>query len=149
MHFDTATRQRWMRSAGPVQPGACCARGCVRWAWRPTMSILRAPEIGLVQVQARMGGTGERFFPGDATLTRAVDAPEQRPARLQLGARARQRPRRTLRGERRAIARANPFPDADGNPDFPAGSGPRSAHCRASGRSQRQPGRLLYPGSRR
>jgi len=25
-----------------------------------------------VQIQARMGGTGERFFAGDATLTRAV-----------------------------------------------------------------------------
>ena len=33
---------------------------------------IRAPETGLVQLQGRMGGTGERFFAGDATLTRAA-----------------------------------------------------------------------------
>lgn len=38
----------------------------------PEYDLIRAPEIGLVQIQARMGGTGERFFAGDATLTRAV-----------------------------------------------------------------------------
>ena len=38
----------------------------------PGYDLLRAPEIGLVQIQARMGGTGARFFAGDATLTRAA-----------------------------------------------------------------------------
>lgn len=34
--------------------------------------IIRAPEIGLTQVRARMGNTGERFNLGDMTLTRCV-----------------------------------------------------------------------------
>ena len=34
--------------------------------------VIRTAETGLVQIQARMGGTGERFFAGDATLTRAA-----------------------------------------------------------------------------
>ncbi|MDU1024831.1 MAG: phosphonate C-P lyase system protein PhnG, partial [Leclercia adecarboxylata] len=38
----------------------------------PDYELIRAPEIGLVQIQARMGGTGARYFAGDATLTRAV-----------------------------------------------------------------------------
>ncbi|CAK9885943.1 MAG: Alpha-D-ribose 1-methylphosphonate 5-triphosphate synthase subunit PhnG [Candidatus Erwinia impunctatus] len=38
----------------------------------PDYQYLREPEIGLMQVQGRMGGTGERFFIGDCTITRAV-----------------------------------------------------------------------------
>ena len=34
--------------------------------------MIRTPETGLVQLQARMGGIGDRFFAGDATLTRAA-----------------------------------------------------------------------------
>jgi len=33
---------------------------------------IRAPEIGLTQVQARMGGTGKSFNLGDTPLTRCV-----------------------------------------------------------------------------
>lgn len=33
---------------------------------------VRAPEIGLTQLQARMGATGRRFVLGDMTVTRAV-----------------------------------------------------------------------------
>lgn len=33
---------------------------------------IRAPEIGLVQVRGRMGGTGSRFNLGDTTITRCV-----------------------------------------------------------------------------
>ena len=35
----------------------------------PQYELIRAPETGLVQLQARMGGIGDRFFAGDATLT--------------------------------------------------------------------------------
>ena len=38
----------------------------------PDYELIRAPECGLMQLQARMGGTGNRFFAGDTTLTRAV-----------------------------------------------------------------------------
>ncbi|MCF1182490.1 phosphonate C-P lyase system protein PhnG [Marichromatium gracile] len=34
--------------------------------------LIRAPEIGLVQVRARAGGTGAAFNLGDMTLTRCV-----------------------------------------------------------------------------
>ncbi|MBM6607322.1 phosphonate C-P lyase system protein PhnG [Enterobacteriaceae bacterium RIT814] len=71
MHFDTATRQHWMRVLAHSDPGALQARVSAL-ALTPTYELIRAPESGLVQIQARMGGTGERFFAGDATLTRAV-----------------------------------------------------------------------------
>ena len=71
MHFDTSTRQRWMRVLAHSQPAALSAR-MNALSLAPGYDILRAPEIGLVQIQARMGGTGERFFAGDATLTRAA-----------------------------------------------------------------------------
>ena len=71
MHFDTTTRQRWMRVLAQSQPTALAAR-MHALSLAPEYDILRAPEIGLVQIQARMGGTGERFFAGDATLTRAA-----------------------------------------------------------------------------
>ncbi|HDC4533192.1 TPA: phosphonate C-P lyase system protein PhnG [Enterobacter asburiae] len=71
MHFDTATRQRWMRVLAQSQPAALSARMSAL-SLAPDYDTLRAPEIGLVQIQARMGGTGERFFAGDATLTRAA-----------------------------------------------------------------------------
>ena len=71
MHFDTSTRQRWMRVLAHSQPAALAAR-MNALSLTPDYDTIRAPEIGLVQIQARMGGTGERFFAGDATLTRAV-----------------------------------------------------------------------------
>ena len=71
MHFDTATRQRWMRVLAHSQPAALSAR-MNALSLAPGYDLLRAPEIGLVQIQARMGGTGARFFAGDATLTRAA-----------------------------------------------------------------------------
>ncbi|MCX8305640.1 phosphonate C-P lyase system protein PhnG [Enterobacter pseudoroggenkampii] len=71
MHFDTTTRQRWMRVLAHSQPAALSARMSAL-SLAPDYDTLRAPEIGLVQIQARMGGTGERFFAGDATLTRAA-----------------------------------------------------------------------------
>ena len=71
MHFDTATRQRWMRVLAHSQPAALHSR-MNALGLTPDYDTIRTPEIGLVQIQARMGGTGERFFAGDATLTRAV-----------------------------------------------------------------------------
>ena len=71
MHFDISTRQRWMRVLAHSQPAALAAR-MNALSLTPDYDTLRAPEIGLVQIQARMGGTGERFFAGDATLTRAA-----------------------------------------------------------------------------
>ena len=46
-------------------------------AWRtlpdkPGYEMLRPPEIGLAMVQARAGGTGERFNLGEMTMTRCA-----------------------------------------------------------------------------
>ena len=71
MHFDTSTHQRWMGILAHSQPAALSDR-MQALNLTPEYDLIRAPEIGLVQIQARMGGTGERFFAGDATLTRAV-----------------------------------------------------------------------------
>ncbi|GAA3649043.1 phosphonate C-P lyase system protein PhnG [Microbacterium marinilacus] len=42
------------------------------WPDPPEIEYLRGPEAGLVMVQGRMGGTGDRFHLGEATVTRAT-----------------------------------------------------------------------------
>ncbi|MBM3071552.1 phosphonate C-P lyase system protein PhnG [Lelliottia sp. RWM.1] len=71
MSVDTSTRQRWMSVLAKSQPAALQTRMHALHL-TPDYTTIRAPEIGLVQIQARMSGTGARFFAGDATLTRAV-----------------------------------------------------------------------------
>jgi len=71
MHFDTSTRQHWMAVLAHSQPAALAGRMSAL-GLSPAYEPIRAPETGLVQIQARMGGTGARYFAGDATLTRAV-----------------------------------------------------------------------------
>ncbi|MGM7680104.1 phosphonate C-P lyase system protein PhnG [Microbacterium sp. A94] len=44
------------------------------WTDRPAIEYLRGPESGLVMVQGRTGGTGDRFNLGEATVTRATVA---------------------------------------------------------------------------
>lgn len=70
-HFDIARRQSWMAVLAHSLPHELAER----WAalkLNPVYQLIRHPETGLVQIQARMGATGQRFFTGDATLTRAV-----------------------------------------------------------------------------
>ncbi|MGP3591229.1 phosphonate C-P lyase system protein PhnG [Vagococcus sp. WN89Y] len=71
MHFDTPTRQRWMAALSHSTPEMLRAH-MRTLGLAPDYELVRAPQTGLVQIQARMGATGERFLPGDATLTRAV-----------------------------------------------------------------------------
>ncbi|WP_150462294.1 phosphonate C-P lyase system protein PhnG [Nesterenkonia ebinurensis] len=42
------------------------------WPQKPQVEYLRGPESGLVMVQGRVGGTGDRFNLGEATVTRAT-----------------------------------------------------------------------------
>lgn len=42
------------------------------WDGQPEVTYLRGPEAGLVMVQGRIGGTGDRFNLGEATVTRAT-----------------------------------------------------------------------------
>ncbi|HEO9522110.1 TPA: phosphonate C-P lyase system protein PhnG [Escherichia coli] len=71
MHADTATRQHWMSVLAHSQPAELAAR-LNALNINADYEVIRAAETGLVQIQARMGGTGERFFAGDAMLTRAA-----------------------------------------------------------------------------
>lgn len=50
MHFDTSTRQRWMRVLAHSQPAALSGR-MNALSLIPDYETLRAPEIGLVQIQ--------------------------------------------------------------------------------------------------
>lgn len=42
------------------------------WRDRPEVEYLRGPESGIVMVQGRIGGTGDRFNLGEATVTRTT-----------------------------------------------------------------------------
>lgn len=42
------------------------------WEDQPQVTYLRGPEAGLVMIQGRTGGTGDRFNLGEATVTRAT-----------------------------------------------------------------------------
>ena len=73
-----APRRRWMSVLALATPEELEA------AWRelgapPPYVRLRGPEIGLVMVRARAGGTGLRFNVGETTVTRCavqlVDGP--------------------------------------------------------------------------
>ena len=63
------------RRAARVLAGASHADLAALWAaWgdQPEITYLRGPEAGLVMVQGRIGGTGDRFNLGEATVTRAT-----------------------------------------------------------------------------
>jgi len=67
----TAERRRWLSVLAKAKAGEVIA------AWeslaaRPTFRALRAPEIGMVMVRGRMGGTGDAFNVGEMTVTRAA-----------------------------------------------------------------------------
>ncbi|WP_309069669.1 phosphonate C-P lyase system protein PhnG [Microbacterium sp.] len=70
-HEDVESRRRTAR----VLANAAEAELAALWdAWpdRPQVQYLRGPEAGLVMVQGRTGGTGDRFHLGEATVTRAT-----------------------------------------------------------------------------
>jgi alpha-D-ribose 1-methylphosphonate 5-triphosphate synthase subunit PhnG len=68
---ETAARRRWMSVlalASTAELEAC-------WqalAERPRYALLRRPEVGLVMVRGRAGGTGARFNLGEMTVTRCA-----------------------------------------------------------------------------
>jgi alpha-D-ribose 1-methylphosphonate 5-triphosphate synthase subunit PhnG len=66
-----APRRRWMSVLALATPEELEA------AWRlvgepPPYTRLRGPEVGLVMVRARAGGTGLRFNVGETTVTRCA-----------------------------------------------------------------------------
>ncbi len=64
-------RRRWLSVLAKASPSEVSA------AWDrleapPAYQTLRAPEIGMVMVRGRMGGTGDAFNVGEMTVTRAA-----------------------------------------------------------------------------
>ena len=64
-------RQRWLSILAQA-PGKDVIEAWEGLAERPVYSTLRAPEIGMVLVRGRMGGTGDAFNLGEMTVTRAA-----------------------------------------------------------------------------
>lgn len=120
MHADTATRQHWMSVLAHSQPAELAAR-LKALNITADYEVIRTAETGLVQIQARMGGTGERFFAGDATLTRAAVRLTDGTLGYSWVLGARQTARRTLRADRRADAAISPLSKLIRNSYCPAG----------------------------
>ena len=64
-------RREWMSVLAKAN-GAEVARAWESLKDKPDYAIRRAPETGLVMVQARAGGTGQRFNLGEMTVTRSA-----------------------------------------------------------------------------
>jgi alpha-D-ribose 1-methylphosphonate 5-triphosphate synthase subunit PhnG len=67
--MDHERRRRWMSVLATAAPASLEA------AWgridpRPQYALLRKPEVGLVMVRGRAGGTGMRFNLGELPITR-------------------------------------------------------------------------------
>ena len=67
----TVERRRWLSVLAKARADEVIS------AWdalpaRPAFRALRAPEIGMVMVRGRMGGTGDAFNLGEMTVTRAA-----------------------------------------------------------------------------
>jgi alpha-D-ribose 1-methylphosphonate 5-triphosphate synthase subunit PhnG len=73
MTVATADQQRWMSTL------ACAGEGLLEAAWaglapKPDYRLLRPVEIGMTLLRGRIGGEGQAFNFGEATLTRAAVA---------------------------------------------------------------------------
>ncbi|GLT14584.1 phosphonate C-P lyase system protein PhnG [Vibrio algivorus] len=64
-------RQQWMSALATADFEQLTALWQAQ-SFTPSYQFIRSPEIGLAQVQARMGGTGNRFNVADVTVTRCV-----------------------------------------------------------------------------
>ncbi len=62
-------RGRWMSVLAQAPPSDV-EEVWLRLSSRPTYRLLRGPEVGLVMVRGRAGGTGVPFNLGEMTLTR-------------------------------------------------------------------------------
>ena len=65
----STARQRWM-SVLALASADELERAWAALPTRPTYRRVRGPEVGLVMVRARAGGTGTRFNLGEMTVTR-------------------------------------------------------------------------------
>ncbi len=68
---DTEIRRRAARALAGASTAELAATWA-RWPDRPVVEYLRGPEAGLILIQGRIGGGGDRFNLGEATITRAT-----------------------------------------------------------------------------
>ena len=65
-------RQRWMAVLARAPAAELAARLDEVPGGMPTHQRLRGPEVGLVMLRGRAGGTGDRFNLGEMTVTRCT-----------------------------------------------------------------------------
>lgn len=73
MHFDTATRQRWMRALAYSNADALNAR-INALKLTPDYELIRVPESGLMQIRARMGVPATASLPVTPRLPAQLSA---------------------------------------------------------------------------
>ncbi|SIS52864.1 phosphonate C-P lyase system protein PhnG [Neptunomonas antarctica] len=71
VNYQLNDRQRWM-SVMAKSSGELLHNLSDSLIDTAQFETIRAPEVGLTQVRARMGGTGSQFNLGDMTITRCV-----------------------------------------------------------------------------
>jgi alpha-D-ribose 1-methylphosphonate 5-triphosphate synthase subunit PhnG len=68
---ETTDRQKWIRVLAKSSPDEL-EKTWQQLTHKPKYSFLRSPEVGLIMVRARAGGTGRSFNLGEMTLTRCT-----------------------------------------------------------------------------
>lgn len=76
---DTEKRREWMATLARAIPEEL-ERLWSTLKEKPGYSFLKPPEVGLVMVRGRAGGTGARFNLGEATMTRCTVQVNEGPA---------------------------------------------------------------------
>jgi len=71
MTGEPQARRRWMAVLAKA-PARALDAAWQRCGEAPRYRIVRGPEVGLVMVRARAGGTGTRFNVGEMTVTRCT-----------------------------------------------------------------------------
>lgn len=94
MHFDTATRQRWMSVLAHSDPEELLAR-MQTLQLAPDYELIRAPETGLVQLRGADGRDWRSFLRRRRDVDPRRHSPDRRHPRLQLDTEPRPAARRT------------------------------------------------------
>lgn len=71
MDDDTARRRGWLAVLARAGTGEL-ERAAAQWPAAAKAERIRAPETGMVMLRGRVGGTGDAFNLGEATVTRCA-----------------------------------------------------------------------------
>ena len=72
-------RRHWMRVMA-VSPSEALEKAFGQLGWKPAYRFLRRPESGGIMLRGRIGGTGNAFNMGEATVTRCTVLLDDGPA---------------------------------------------------------------------